>query len=183
MPRLAGFEPQQLLMPFMRPGLTPFARIDMAGTEHLPVEGPAIICANHRSYFDVSAVGYVVAKRGRPVRFLGKKEVFDAPIIGDLARAMGGIRVERGTGSDEPLREALAALRAGRDGGAHAAGDHPEGSGLLRSRAEGTMGRGAAGRAQRCAGDPGRAVGHREGVAAPFEDPGGLERDRSAARS
>jgi putative phosphoserine phosphatase / 1-acylglycerol-3-phosphate O-acyltransferase len=112
-PRLAGLEPQQLLMPFMRPGLTPFARIDMAGTEHLPAEGPAIICANHRSYFDVSAVAFVVAKRGRPVRFLGKKEVFDAPIIGDLARAMGGIRVERGTGSDEPLHEALAALRAG----------------------------------------------------------------------
>ena len=100
-------------MPFVRPGLTPFARIDMAGTEHLPADGPAIICANHRSYFDVSAVAYVVAKGGRPVRFLGKKEVFDAPIIGDLARAMGGIRVERGTGSDEPLREALAALRAG----------------------------------------------------------------------
>ena len=112
-PRLAGFEPQQLLLPFVRPGLTPFAHIDLSGTEHVPAEGPAILCANHRSYFDVSAVAYVVAKRGRPVRFLGKKEVFDAPIIGDLARAMGGIRVERGTGSDEPLREALAALRAG----------------------------------------------------------------------
>jgi putative phosphoserine phosphatase / 1-acylglycerol-3-phosphate O-acyltransferase len=100
-------------MPFVRPGFTPFARIDLAGTEHLPTEGPAILCANHRSYFDVSAVAYVVAKGGRPVRFLGKKEVFDAPVIGDLARALGGIRVERGTGSDEPLREALAALQAG----------------------------------------------------------------------
>ncbi|HUK64198.1 MAG TPA: HAD-IB family hydrolase, partial [Dongiaceae bacterium] len=112
-PRLAGCEPQQLLMHFARPGLTPFARVDLGGTEHVPSDGPAILCANHRSYFDVSAVAYVVAKRGRPVRFLGKKEVFDAPIIGDLARAMGGIRVERGTGSDEPLREALSALRAG----------------------------------------------------------------------
>jgi putative phosphoserine phosphatase/1-acylglycerol-3-phosphate O-acyltransferase len=47
------------------------------------------------------------------VRFLGKKEVFDAPVVGDLARAMGGIRVERGSGSDEPLREAASALEAG----------------------------------------------------------------------
>jgi putative phosphoserine phosphatase/1-acylglycerol-3-phosphate O-acyltransferase len=47
------------------------------------------------------------------VRFLGKKEVFDAPVVGDMARAMGGIRVERGTGSDEPLQEAAAALAAG----------------------------------------------------------------------
>ena len=51
------------------------------------------------------ALGLTLAKRGRPVRFLGKKEVFDAPIIGQLARAMGGIRVVRGTGSDEPLAE------------------------------------------------------------------------------
>jgi putative phosphoserine phosphatase/1-acylglycerol-3-phosphate O-acyltransferase len=30
-----------------------------------------------------------------------------------MARAMGGIRVDRGTGSDEPLKEAAAALKAG----------------------------------------------------------------------
>jgi putative phosphoserine phosphatase/1-acylglycerol-3-phosphate O-acyltransferase len=39
--------------------------------------------------------------------------VFDAPIVGQLARAMGGIRVERGTGSDEPLEAAARALAAG----------------------------------------------------------------------
>ena len=43
-------------------------------------------------------------RSGASVRFLGKKEVFDAPVVGHLARAMGGIRVERGTGSDEPLK-------------------------------------------------------------------------------
>jgi putative phosphoserine phosphatase/1-acylglycerol-3-phosphate O-acyltransferase len=47
------------------------------------------------------------------VRFLGKKEVFDAPIIGQMAKAMGGIRVDRGTGSDEPLQAAADALEAG----------------------------------------------------------------------
>ncbi|MGH2685696.1 MAG: lysophospholipid acyltransferase family protein, partial [Actinomycetota bacterium] len=73
----------------------------------------AIIVANHRSYFDTLAVGLTVAQSGRPVRFLGKKEVFDAPIVGQMARAMGGIRVERGTGSDEPLRAAAQALEAG----------------------------------------------------------------------
>jgi len=112
-PKLVGFEPQKLLFPFVRPGLAPYAHIDISGTEHIPTDGPAILCANHRSYFDVAAVGFAIAKRGRPVRFLGKKEVFDAPLVGDLARAMGGIRVERGTGSEEPLREALTALEAG----------------------------------------------------------------------
>ena len=63
-----------------------------------PPTGPAIVVGNHRSYFDPLAMAVVLAKRGRPVRFLGKKEVFDAPVVGQLARAMGGIRVERGTG-------------------------------------------------------------------------------------
>ena len=54
-----------------------------------------------------------IARSGRTVRFLGKKEVFDAPIVGQLAKAMGGIRVERATGSDEPLRHAAEALEAG----------------------------------------------------------------------
>jgi putative phosphoserine phosphatase/1-acylglycerol-3-phosphate O-acyltransferase len=44
---------------------------------------------------------------------LGKKEVFDAPVIGQLAAALGGIRVDRGTGSDAPLEAATAALEAG----------------------------------------------------------------------
>jgi len=112
-PKLAGFEPQRALFPFVRPGLAPYVHVLMSGTDHIPLEGPAIICANHRSYYDVAALAFAFAKRGRPVRFLGKKEVFDAPVVGDLARAMGGIRVERGTGSDEPLKEALAALEAG----------------------------------------------------------------------
>ncbi len=112
-PKLAGREPWTALMPLMRPELIPYARFDIEGTGHIPPEGPAILVANHRSYFDTVAVGLTAAKAGRPLRFLGKKEVFDAPVVGALARAMGGIRVERGTGSDEPLREAARALEAG----------------------------------------------------------------------
>ncbi len=47
------------------------------------------------------------------MRFLGKKEVFDAPVVGSIVTALGGIRVERGSGSDEPLRAAADALTAG----------------------------------------------------------------------
>jgi putative phosphoserine phosphatase/1-acylglycerol-3-phosphate O-acyltransferase len=58
-------------------------------------------------------IAMVVAKTGRTVRSLGKKEVFDVPVVGSIAQAMGGIRVDRGTGSDEPLRLAAEALEAG----------------------------------------------------------------------
>ncbi|MFM7900006.1 MAG: lysophospholipid acyltransferase family protein, partial [Actinomycetota bacterium] len=91
----------------------PFAKFTIDGTHNIPASGPAILVGNHRSYFDVFAVSLTVAKTGRTVRFLGKKEVFDAPVIGQLAAALGGIRVERGTGSDAPLEAASAALEAG----------------------------------------------------------------------
>ncbi|MGI8662581.1 MAG: HAD-IB family hydrolase [Acidimicrobiales bacterium] len=110
---ILGIEPQQILMAAANPLAVPFARFDIEGTKHIPESGPAIIVANHRSYFDPMALGMALSKRGRPVRFLGKKEVFDAPLLGSIAKAFGGIRVERGTGSDEPLLEAARALEAG----------------------------------------------------------------------
>jgi putative phosphoserine phosphatase / 1-acylglycerol-3-phosphate O-acyltransferase len=88
-------------------------RFDIAGTSAIPKSGPAILVGNHRSYFDVASMAMAIARTGRTVRFLGKKEVFEAPLVGQMATAMGGIRVNRGTGSDEPLRAAAAALEAG----------------------------------------------------------------------
>ena len=110
---VANVELQKVLMLLARPEFMPFARFDIRGPENIPAGGPAILCANHRSYFDVVTVAVTVARSGRTVRALGKKEVFDAPIIGPIASAIGGIRVNRGTGSDEPLRAAADALRAG----------------------------------------------------------------------
>jgi putative phosphoserine phosphatase/1-acylglycerol-3-phosphate O-acyltransferase len=112
-PKLAGVEPQQALLALMRPELVPYARFELGGLDHLPADGPAIVAANHRSYFDVVALAMLLARMGRPARFLGKREVFDAPIVGQLARSMGGIRVDRGSGSTQPLAEAAAALDAG----------------------------------------------------------------------
>ena len=68
---------------------------------------------NHRSYFDATVVGAVLGQTGRSFRFLGKKEVFDAPVIGFLSKMAGGIRVNRSSGSSEPLEHAIRALRAG----------------------------------------------------------------------
>jgi putative phosphoserine phosphatase / 1-acylglycerol-3-phosphate O-acyltransferase len=112
-PSVLGLEPYHLLRPFVRPNSFPYAKFDIAGVESVPSKGPVLLAANHRSYFDVAALALVAAAVGRPVRFLGKKEIFDAPVVGQIARAIGGIPVERGSGSDSPLRAAEAALKAG----------------------------------------------------------------------
>jgi putative phosphoserine phosphatase/1-acylglycerol-3-phosphate O-acyltransferase len=111
--KIAGRELQEWMRPMQRLAFLPNARVDMDGTDHIPKHGPAIVVFNHRSYFDGTVVSMALARADRPFRFLGKKEVFDAPVIGVFTRMMGGIRVERGTGSDEPLEKAIAALRAG----------------------------------------------------------------------
>lgn len=111
-PKVAGVEPQRALQTLARPELFPWVRWDIASVERIP-DGPAILVANHRSYFDPLAIGMALARIGRPVRFLGKKEVFDVPVAGNLVAMLGGIRVERGSGSDEPLEAAAAALAAG----------------------------------------------------------------------
>lgn len=110
---VVNLEIQRLALSFTHPFFFPYATFDIDGTEHIPAVGPAIIVGNHRSYFDVAAMALTIAKTDRMVRFLGKKEVFDAPVIGQIASAMGGIRVERGTGSDEPLKAAAEALENG----------------------------------------------------------------------
>lgn len=112
--KVAGREIQDWTRPLVRPELVaPYARFEFAGIENIPTDGPALLVFNHRSYFDPTVMGIIAAKAGRSIRGLGKKEVFDAPIIGRLARALGGIRVERASGSDEPLEKAAIALRGG----------------------------------------------------------------------
>ncbi len=112
-PKFAGWEPQRLLQGILRPEFLRFVRWDLAGVESLPRIGPAIIVANHRSYFDPIALGYLAGRVDRAVRFLAKKEVVDAPVVGQVVRAMGTIRVDRGSGSDAPLALAAEALEGG----------------------------------------------------------------------
>jgi putative phosphoserine phosphatase/1-acylglycerol-3-phosphate O-acyltransferase len=110
---VVNLELQRLALSFTHPLLFPYAKFHLSGIEHIPDSGPAIIVGNHRSYFDPMAIAMTIGRTNRTVRFLGKKEVFDAPVVGQLASAMGGIRVDRGTGSDAPLQAAAEALEQG----------------------------------------------------------------------
>ena len=104
---------QRLALNFTHPVFFPYVKFRIEATERIPASGAAIIVGNHRSYFDAAAIAVAIARTERSVRFLGKKEVFDAPVVGQIASAMGGIRVDRGTGSDEPLQAAAEALAHG----------------------------------------------------------------------
>jgi putative phosphoserine phosphatase/1-acylglycerol-3-phosphate O-acyltransferase len=112
-PKIAGIEPHRALSAAARPELMRFVRFDIDATEHIPTSGPAIVAANHRSYFDPLAIAMALSKRGRVGRFLAKQEIFDTPIVGSIVRALGAIPVDRGSGADTPLVAAARALDAG----------------------------------------------------------------------
>ena len=111
--KVAGFEMQDAMSWLTRPELAPNAKWQFSGVENVPTEGAAILAFNHRSYFDVMAMQQLFGIVDRPSRFLGKAELFDNPVVGPIARLAGGIRVDRGSGSSEPLEKAVEALRAG----------------------------------------------------------------------
>jgi putative phosphoserine phosphatase/1-acylglycerol-3-phosphate O-acyltransferase len=118
-PKVAGLEPLDLARLLARPEMFPYARFDFAALEHVPRHGPVIVVSNHRSYFDPVALGLALFRVGRKPRFLGKQEVFDAPVLGQMMRAMGQIAVDReaiaagrGAGGD-PVDDAARAVAAG----------------------------------------------------------------------
>jgi 1-acyl-sn-glycerol-3-phosphate acyltransferase len=76
-------------------------RID--GLEHVPERGPAIIAANHISFFD--SVALIMAVR-RPLSFVGKSEYLDNWRTRFLLPALGMIPVNRTS-----ARQALGALQ------------------------------------------------------------------------
>ncbi len=135
-----GLELQKVALALSRASMMPYADFDIRGVDNIPATGPVILVGNHRSYFDSTVMALVVAKSGRTIRFLGKKEVFDVPIFGALAKAMGGIRVDRGTGSDEPLEAAAAALRGGEMIGIMPEGTIPRGPAFFDPNLKGRWG-------------------------------------------
>ena len=73
----------------------------VTGVENLPVTGGAVIAINHTSYFDFTFAGLPAYKqgRGRKVRFMAKKEVFDHKITGPIMRSLRHIEVDRDSGA------------------------------------------------------------------------------------
>jgi len=94
------------------------------GAENIPKSGPAIIISNHLSYADVLFFAQFLFKNGRAPRFIGKRSIFNVPVIGRILLAAGQIPVDReSTHASKALDHAVAALKAG-----HLIGIYPEGT-------------------------------------------------------
>ena len=83
-------------------------------TDVIPRSGPVILAANHISNADPVIVGsWLTPRLGRRIHWLGKKEMFDWPIVGWMARNGGVVPVDRGGADVEAFRIAQRVLNAG----------------------------------------------------------------------
>jgi 1-acyl-sn-glycerol-3-phosphate acyltransferase len=82
--------------------------------EAIPREGSVILAANHVSNADAVILGAWLTKSlGRRIHWLGKKEMFDWPVVGYVARNGGIHPVDRGAADVDAFRTAERVLREG----------------------------------------------------------------------
>ncbi len=91
------------------------SRITVEGAiDQIPRTGPVILASNHASNLDAVVLGsWLMPTLGRRIHWLGKKELFDWPLVG-WAAANGGVHpVDRSAADVEAFRLAQRILDAG----------------------------------------------------------------------
>jgi 1-acyl-sn-glycerol-3-phosphate acyltransferase len=92
-----------------------FTRVRVEGDfDAIPREGPLILASNHISNADAVIIGaWLTPRLGRRIHWLGKREMFDWPVVGWMARNGGVVPVDRATADVEAFRVAQRVLAAG----------------------------------------------------------------------
>jgi 1-acyl-sn-glycerol-3-phosphate acyltransferase len=85
-------------------------RLEVRGAEYVPAAGPLVVVANHESVLDPFVLGTAIP---RPLRFVGKSELWRIPLVAPWLGALGAISVARGESDTAAVAEAVAALERG----------------------------------------------------------------------
>jgi len=70
-----------------------FYKVEVLGVENFPLQGSAVLCANHTFYKDLLLLGSNVKRR---VRWFAKAELFRFPVFSQLITWLGAFPVKRG---------------------------------------------------------------------------------------
>lgn len=85
-------------------------RLEVEGSEHLPLTGSYIVAPVHRSNADSLVVAALTKRR---MRYMGKEGLWKYKLAGRFLSAMGGFPVRRGAAAREALRACSAVLESG----------------------------------------------------------------------
>ncbi|MEZ5316098.1 MAG: AMP-binding protein [Vicinamibacterales bacterium] len=104
-----------VLIGAVRLAATVLCGVRVAGREHLPREGPCLICPNHQAYLDgFLLAGALPFRLLRRLFFVGAAEYFETPLMRRLARLVNIIPVDPDANLVSAMRAGAAGLRLGR---------------------------------------------------------------------
>jgi glycerol-3-phosphate dehydrogenase (NAD(P)+) len=87
-----------------------YFRMSRMGREHIPVDGPVIFAANHRSFLDP----FVIACMSRrPLYYVAKKELFASRLTAWFLNSLGAFPIDRGNADEDAMGTAREILRRG----------------------------------------------------------------------
>lgn len=88
----------------------PFGGVRVLHRERMPMQGAAIVAANHASFADPPVVAVSTNRR---LNFMAKAELFKPVLFGPLIRRIGAFPVHRGVADTEAVKHTLALLADG----------------------------------------------------------------------
>jgi 1-acyl-sn-glycerol-3-phosphate acyltransferase len=85
-------------------------RMEIRGTENIPLDGPVLLVSNHRSNLDPFFIGVSFP---RQVHFMAKAELWKVKLLGRLISSLGSFPVNRGEADRVAVKRALEMLASG----------------------------------------------------------------------
>jgi 1-acyl-sn-glycerol-3-phosphate acyltransferase len=85
-------------------------RVRIAGREHIPKEGSALVVANHQSHFDPPCIGSSIPRQSN---FFARKTLFDHKIFGAAIHALGAVPIDQEGSAISGVKETLRRLKKG----------------------------------------------------------------------
>lgn len=86
--------------------------VDVRGLENLPMDRPAVLCANHSAWLDPVMLCCALP-REYPLRLMAKKQLFSIPLLSWLIRKLGAFPVDRGHNDIGAVKNSIGSLRDG----------------------------------------------------------------------
>ncbi len=87
-------------------------KIEYVGIENIPAEGGFILASNHIKALD--PVFIALGVKDRQIHFMGKKELFEKPVVRSLLAKMNGFPIVRGTADKEAVFYAERIVKEGK---------------------------------------------------------------------
>lgn len=83
----------------------------MQGQDNMPLDGPALVVANHQSFLDPLVIGLCAR---RPLVYLARKTLFKHPVFAALIRSLNAVPIDQEGVGKEGIRVVLEQLGRGR---------------------------------------------------------------------